>query len=570
MKILQLHADFIEYKPVKKEIQGAEESDGKLVREEDLVVLFTAVEDGDDVAVAKQAIGETAAFLSKLGTRRVMLYPFAHLSQDLASPSDALQVVLAMEKEAKDSGLETMRAPFGWTKALQIKVKGHPLAEMSRSYSSTQAPKRGQAPPAKRRKEAPHEELLARMKKVDHAGLPQGDHRLIGEKLDLFSFYEPSPSMPYWHDKGVTLRNILVDTIRQELRRRGYQEVSTPLMANVDLWKVSGHWEHYKDNMFLTKLKEEDEDSFGLKPMNCPSTILYYMSKKWSYRDLPVRLSDFDMLHRKELSGVVSGLFRVKSFMQDDAHIFCTEGQIGEELRALVDLTSYFYGIFKLQYTPKVSTMPEEHLGSKEQWEDAVKILVDTVKSKGIEPIIKEKEGAFYGPKIDVDVKDSLGREWQCATIQLDFQLPLRFGLTYTGDDGKEHTPVIIHRVIYGSLERFIGVMLEHYKGSLPVWLSPVQARVVPLSDPHVRYGKEVLESLRASGVRAEGDFEQGTLGAKIRDAQLQKIPYVVVVGGKEEESKTIAVREREGQQRFGVSPGDFATEVLERSKRFE
>jgi threonyl-tRNA synthetase len=321
--------------------------------------------------------------------------------------------------------------------------------------------------------------------------------------------------------------------------------------------------------MFMTKLKEDDEETFSLKPMNCPSTILYFRSKKWSYRDLPLRVADFDLLFRKELSGVVTGLFRVKSFTQDDAHLFCTEDQVEKELEGLIDLVDHFYGLFKLKYTAKVSTMPDEHLGPEEQWKKATKILVKAVRSKGIDPIIKEKEGAFYGPKIDVDVKDSMGRDWQCATIQLDFQLPQRFELNYTGQDGHEHRPVMIHRVIYGSLERFIGILIEHYQGKFPVWLAPVQARVLSLTDESKRYAEGILKRLDEAGVRAEGDFESGTVGAKIRNAQLQKIPYMLVIGQKEEQSGTIAVRAREGDVRYGMSVDDFLAELRSKEKSF-
>ena len=566
MKILQMHADFVEYTPVKKEIAGAEESDGKKVREEELVVLFTALEVGDDEATAKRAMKETHEFLSKLGTKRVMIYPFAHLSQNLARPVDALPVILAMEREAKSLGLEVMRSPFGWTKALQIKVKGHPLAEMSRSYGQSGATM--SAPSTKAHKREPTEgESLSRIKKSDFGNLPETDHRIIGERLGLFTFQEPSPGMVYWHDKGLRLKNLLVDFLRAELRRRGYMEISTPALANTMLWRVSGHTEHYKDNMFLTSLGDEE---LGLKPMNCPSTFLIYKSRKWSFRELPVRYAIFDPLYRNELSGVASGLLRVKVLSQDDAHVIATEEQAEAELKDMLEMMKKVYGVFNLEYRVKISTRPDESMGSEEEWERATETLKRVVKGMGLSYEIKPKEGNFYAPKIDVDIKDSLGREWQCATFQLDLQMPKRFKLAYTGSDGKEHTPVVLHRTILGSLERFIGVMLEHYRGALPLWISPVQVRVLPLSDDHVPYGKKVLESLLEGGVRAEGDFDQGTLNAKVRDAQLQKIPYVVVVGGKEEAAGTIAVRSRDGKQEFGLKAEEFAKDLLSRSNRFE
>ncbi len=556
MKILQMHADFIEYTPVKKEIRGAEDIEPKTVREDDIVVLFTAFEKGDDEELCGKAVAETKDFLGKLGTKRVLIYPFAHLSQSLAGPSEALSLLLAMEKEAKDAGLEVHRAPFGWTKALQIKVKGHPLAEMSRSYSA------GKGVPAaapRQKRELTPEAAMARMRRSDFVNLPETDHRVIGERLDLFSFQEVSPGMVYLHEKGFRLRSILVDFLRGELAKGGYQEVSTPSLANTALWMVSGHSAHYKDNMFLTALGDEE---MGMKPMNCPSHFLIYKSRKWSFRDLPVRYATFDPLYRNELSGVASGLFRVKVLSQDDAHIIATEDQAEGELSLMLDMMERVYKVFGLEYKVKISTRPDDSMGTDEEWERATNTLIRVVKSRGWAYEIKDKEGNFYSPKIDVDIRDSLGREWQCGTFQLDLQMPKRFKLTYTGSDGKEHTPVVLHRTILGSLERFMGVMLEHYKGVLPVWLSPVQARVIPLSDEHKKYAEEVLGSLNAGGVRAEGDFDSGTMGAKIRDAQLQKIPYMLVVGKKEEEARTVAVRSRRGEQKFGVKVDDFISQV--------
>jgi threonyl-tRNA synthetase len=557
VKILQMHADFIEYTPVKKEIAAAEEIRPATVRENDIVVLFTAFEKGDDDDLANKAVAETKEFLTKLGTKRVLIYPFAHLSQSLAPPSEALHLLLAMEKQAKASGLEVHRAPFGWTKALQIKVKGHPLAEMSRSYSHAEVPR--QAPAPRQKRELTAEAAMARLKRSDFVNLPETDHRVIGERLDLFSFQEVSPGMVYWHDKGLKLRNILIDYLRSELSAQGYQEVSTPSLANTALWLVSGHSEHYKDNMFLTSLGEEE---MGMKPMNCPSTFLIYKSRKWSFRELPVRYATFDALYRNELSGVASGLLRVKVLTQDDAHIVATEEQAEDELSRMLDLMEKVYGVFGLQYKVKISTRPDDSMGTEEEWERATRTLIRVVKARGWSYEMKDKEGNFYSPKIDVDIRDSLGREWQCGTFQIDLQMPKRFKLAYTGSDGKEHVPVVLHRTILGSLERFIGVMLEHYKGVLPVWLSPVQARVIPLSDEHMPYAQSVLESLTSGGVRTEGDFDSGTMGAKIRDAQLQKIPYMLVVGKKEQNSKTVAVRTRKGEQKFGVKVEDFVAQV--------
>jgi threonyl-tRNA synthetase len=409
--------------------------------------------------------------------------------------------------------------------------------------------------------------MLARVRKSDFGQLPDTDHRKLGEKLDLFSFQEPSPGMVYWHDKGLKLRNLLIEFIRAELAKRGYFEISSPALANTMLWRVSGHWDYYRGNMFLTSLGDEE---MGLKPMNCPSTFLVYKSRRWSFRELPVRYATFDTLYRNELSGVATGLFRVKILTQDDAHIIATEDQAEAELSEMLDFMEKLYGVFGLKYKVKISTRPDESMGSEEEWERATKILIRVIESRGLAHEVKEKEGNFYAPKIDVDIKDSLGREWQCGTFQLDLQMPKQFNLSYTGPDGKEHTPVVLHRTICGSLERFIGIILEHYQGRLPLWLSPVQARVLPLTDDQVSYANRVLSLLLASGVRAEGDFEHATLNAKVRNAQLQKIPYIVVVGSKEEAASTIAVRTREGKQQLDVKLEGFVSEVRSRCDKLE
>ncbi len=515
MRILQQHLDFIEYEPREKEISMAEEAEKKKHHYDEIVVLFTSVEQGDDDRIAKQAIEGTKDFLGKLKVNRIIIYPYAHLSQSLARPREALEVLKAMERYAIEMGMETYRAPFGWNKAFQIKVKGHPLAEQSRVYSAAggmEAPQEPVRVSTERKAEMTEEQMLARVRKSDFATLPETDHRVIGERLDLFSFQEMSPGMVYWHDKGVTLRNLLMEFIRGELKKNNYLEISTPALANTILWRVSGHWDHYKDNMFLTYL---GEDEFGLKPMNCPSTFLFYKTRRWSFRDLPLRVADFDQLYRNELSGVASGLFRVKVLTQDDAHIFVMEEQVEDEIKGLVDLMAKMYGVFRLEFKLRVSTMPDDHIGTKEQWDGATDILKRVVLAKGLTFEVKEKEGAFYGPKIDVDIKDSLGREWQCCTIQLDFQMPKRFRLTYVGSDGKDHTPIVIHRTIYGTLERFIGIITEHFQGKFPVWVSPVQVRVLPVSDDNKGYAGEVVTRLREAGIRVEPDFDSGTVGGR-------------------------------------------------------
>jgi threonyl-tRNA synthetase len=563
MRILQQHLDFIEYEPIGKEISAAEEiPDKKKQRYEEIVALFVSVEPGDDDEVAKKAVEGTKSFLEKLKVNRIIIYPYAHLSSNLARPKDALEVLNTMESLAKEAGLETYRAPFGWNKAFQIKVKGHPLAEQSRVYSNAVPGVKVEAAPAPDRKpqhEMTEEQLFARIRKSDFAGLPETDHRIIGERLDLFSFQEPSPGMVYWHHKGLKLRNLLIEFMRGQLAKGGYVEISTPTLVSNALWKVSGHWDHYKQNLFLTWMGDEE---FGMKPMNCPPTMLYYRTRRWSFRELPLRVSCFDSLYRNELSGVASGLFRVKSFSQDDAHIFAAEEQVEGEVKGMIDLMDRVFKIFGLEYKLNLSTMPDDHMGTRDFWEKAEATLARVMEAKGLKYNVKEKDGAFYGPKIDVDIKDSMGREWQNSTIQLDYQLPQRFRLTYTGSDGKEHTPIVIHRAILGSLERFIGVYLEHVQGRFPVWIAPVQVRVLPVSDENTAYAEMVAAALVERGIRVERDFATGTIGGKIRDAQLQKIPYMLVIGSKEEQASSVAVRARDGDVRYGVKLNDFVAEV--------
>ncbi|MDE1804549.1 MAG: threonine--tRNA ligase [Candidatus Micrarchaeota archaeon] len=558
MRILQQHVEFIEYEPIKKEIASAEEAEKKKVKYEDIVVLFTTVETGDNEEIAKKAIDDVAKFLKNLGKNTILIYPYAHLSSNLAKPQDAIAELKSMESNARGLGITVHTSPFGWNKQYSLKIKGHPLAEQSRSYGIAAAAKNASKKvEAKHHISAPAD--LSIVKKSNWSGLPETDHRTIGEKLDLYSFQEVSPGMTYWHPNGYILYKELMKFIRQKLDQYGYQEIATPAFANLALWQVSGHLDHYKENMYTFA---SEEQVFGLKPMNCPSTILIFKSKKWSYRDLPVRLADFDKLYRNEISGALTGLLRVRELTQDDAHLFVREDQVESELVNLLKMIHEMYSIFDLKYTAKLSTMPDSHLGDDKLWESAISALKSGMKKNGMKFEIKEKEGAFYGPKIDFDIKDSMGREWQCATVQLDYQLPKRFGLEYTGEDGKQHNPVIIHRVIYGSLERFIAVMVEHYQGKFPTWLAPVQAKVISISEGANDYATKVHEKLRASGMRADIDISDKTLEYKIREAQLMQVPYMLVVGQKEVDAQTVAVRARSGGQKFGVKVDDFIEKI--------
>ncbi len=371
------------------------------------------------------------------------------------------------------------------------------------------------------------------------------DHKKLGPQLGLFMFHETAPGMPYWLPKGLVVLNELTDFWRKEHSARGYSEISSPLVNKKELWETSGHWEHYKDEMFLAKMG--DKEIYGIKPMNCPNAMVVFTSKSRSYKDLPLRLSDTDILHRYERSGTLNGLLRVRSFRQDDSHNFVTEDQIAEEYGKIFDIAEKFYGIFGLEYKYRIGTRPEKFLGDIKTWnkaESALKEILNRKAGKG-NYVIEEGDGAFYGPKVDILMKDAIGREWQMGTIQLDFQLPKRFNLEYTDSDGSKKTPVVIHRVIYGSLDRFIGILIEHFSGAFPLWLSPVQIAVLPISEKQNEYALEVFAELKDAGIRSEFVDKNETIGKKIREVETQKTPYIVVIGEKEEKNKTVALRKR-------------------------
>lgn len=551
MKILQLHSDWIEFEPVKKEIAQAEDVEKKPYRYENIVVLLTAVEKGDNEEVGEHAIDEVKEFLKSLNVTRLLIYPYAHLSRELARPAEALFVIKRMEAHAKKLGLDVYRAPFGWTKRFAISVKGHPLAEQSKSFTKDDLEK---VKPKKEKKSK--KEKVA----VEEKELSPNDHRIIGQKLDLYSFQAEAPGMVFYHPKGLVLRNHLIEFWRNEHKKAGYLEISTPGLMNKNIWETSGHWDHYKDNMFFTSIEDMD---FAMKPMNCPGAIMVFNSGTRSYRELPLRLAELGTVHRNELSGVLSGLFRMRVFTQDDAHIFVTEGQLEEEIERVVDIVDYFYRTFGFDYHVELSTRPDNAMGPKAVWDKAEAALEAALKKKKMKYKVNPKEGAFYGPKIDFHIKDSLGRTWQCATVQVDFMMPERFDISYVGEDNKPHRPVIIHRVIYGSLERFIGILVEHYNGAFPLWLSPVQVRVLPLTDKNNVAAEKVLEQLKEKGIRADTDTRASTIEYRVREAEMQKVNYILVIGEKEEKNNTIAVRTRGSKQiEFGVKLEDFIRQL--------
>ena len=401
------------------------------------------------------------------------------------------------------------------------------------------------------------DELDAYLHRIEEA--KKRDHRRLGRELGLYAFRDEAPGMPFYLPKGMVLRNTLLDYWHEMHDKWDYVEISTPQIMKRSLWETSGHWDHYNDNMYTTVIDEED---FAIKPMNCPGTILVYDLEPHSYRDLPMRCAELGKVHRHEMSGALHGMFRVRAFTQDDAHILLAPEQIQDEVVRITKLVDEVYEKFGLPYHIELSTMPEDHIGTKEDWDVATAALADAITSIGKEYIINEGDGAFYGPKLDFHVQDSLGRTWQCGTIQLDYQLPGRFDLEYTGSDGEKHTPVMIHRVVFGSVERFLGIITEHFGGAFPVWLAPVQVRVMNITDRSAEYAEDVVAKLKAQGVRAEVDLRNEKIGYKIREAQGQKIPYMLVVGDKEVENGTVSVRTRSGGDKGSISLDEFAETV--------
>ncbi len=390
------------------------------------------------------------------------------------------------------------------------------------------------------------------------------DHRKLGRDLELFTLMEEGPGFPFFLPKGMILKNLLIDYWRQLHREAGYQEISTPMILNRALWERSGHWDHYKKNMYTTVIDEED---YAIKPMNCPGGLLVYKTKLRSYKDLPLRMGELGVVHRHELSGALHGLMRVRCFTQDDAHIFMTREQIKDEIKGVVGLIDKVYRTFGFTYHIELSTMPEDHMGELADWEAATNALRDAITELGYDYEVNEGDGAFYGPKLDFHLTDCLGRTWQCGTIQLDFQLPERFELEYTGADGAKHTPIMIHRVVFGSIERFIGILIEHYAGAFPLWLAPVQVKVLPISERHHEYAQKVQEELESAGLRVETDLRSEKIGYKIREAQLQKIPYMLVVGDKEQEEGKVSVRDRKQGDLGAMETAAFARRAVEEAE---
>lgn len=391
------------------------------------------------------------------------------------------------------------------------------------------------------------------------------DHRKIGRELDLFSLQDEGPGFPFFHPKGMVLRNILEDFWREEHTKAGYEEIKTPLILNENLWHQSGHWDHYKENMYFTNI---DEENYAIKPMNCPGSILIYKTKMYSYRDFPFRWGELGLVHRHELSGALHGLMRVRSFTQDDAHLFVLPSQIKDELIGVIELADYIYNVFGFKYHIELSTRPENSMGTEEQWEIATNALMEALKEKEVDYILNEGDGAFYGPKIDFHLQDAIGRTWQCGTIQLDFQMPEKFDITYVDKDNERKRPVMLHRTIFGSMERFMGILIEHFAGRFPAWLAPVQVKILPITDKHHEYALKLKSKMEDEKIRVEVDLRNEKVGFKIREAQLSRAPYMLIVGDKEIEASSVSVRSRDRGELGIIQTHDFIENLLNEIKQ--
>ena len=584
MRIITLHCDYIRFKQVKKAIKEPEklsEERQKEIEVKDPLVVLTAVERGDNDAIVKQLVDSVKKTAEDVKAKKIVLYPYAHLSADLSDPDTALEYLTEAEHTLQKEGFEVTRAPFGYYKEFELKCKGHPLSELSKEFKvggaeSITAKKVSKEAKIKAGKFIEKDEEVDLNKllrsitqtKLDTSKLKENDHRILGQKLGLFMFNETAPGAPYWLPNGLIVYNELINFWREEHTKLDYKETMTPLINKKELYKVSGHWDHYKENMFITDMGEDG--IYCAKPMNCPNAMVIFKSQTRSYKDLPLRLSDCDRLHRFELSGTLNGLLRVRSFQQDDSHNFISEELIGDEYESIFQICEKFYSIFGMEYTFRLGTRPKNFMGETAVWNKAEKVLKEVLQKSKKKFVIQEEDGAFYGPKVDILMKDSMGREWQMGTIQLDFQLPERFGLKYTDKNGKEKTPVVVHRVIYGSLERFIGILLEHTNGALPLWLSPVQVRVLDFTDRNTKAAQKIIDELKTTipGLRIDSDFRSTTINDKIRDAEMQKIPYTIVLGDKEEQTNTLAIRERGQKPEFGVKFERFIKELKEKLEK--
>ncbi len=564
MKILSLHCDYIKFKPLKKALKNPEELSEERKKEimvENPLVIMIAVEknDQENNSLIKQITDEIVSIANKVSSKKIVLYPYSHLSPSLSSPDFALKTFEKIDDSLKKLKYQIVRAPFGYYKEFELKVKGHPLSELSRDIKFSAGHKQ-----TEKESEENIKQILKKISrsKLDTRKLKENDHRILGQQMDLFSFSEAAPGQVFWHDKGLIIFNELVSYWRELHRKNNYQEISTPFIFENELWKVSGHWKLYNENMFLTEYEKRD---FAVKPMNCPGAMLVYKTKTRSYKDLPLRLAELGIVHRKELSGVLSGLLRVIKITQDDAHIFIAKEQLEDEIINVIRLFRKLLDKFNFKYNFTISIRSKDkknkYLGDDKLWKNSENALEKGLKKLNLKYEKVPGEAKFYGPSLDVVIKDSLGREWQCSTLQLDFNMPKRFELEYTGKDNKTYVPIVLHRVIYGSLERFIGILLEHTNGHLPIWLSPIQVRVINFTDRNNSACEKFVKKIKEFDIRTDFDFLSEPLQGKIKQAEIEKIPYIIVVGDKEEKENTLAVRNK--GKVISMKEKDFVEKVI-------
>ncbi len=548
MKILSLHCDYIKFKVLKSALREPEELTDerkKKIEVKDPLVILTAVEaqDEQNLGIIKEYIEEILSLAKQVDAKNIVLYPYAHLSSSLSKPDFALKTLESAEKELiKNKKYKITRAPFGYYKEFELKCKGHPLSELSREINSS---KISGTEKKVETEDVDYKQLLREVSKskLDTSKLKNNDHRIIGKQMDLFSFSEVAPGMVFWHNDGLIIRNKLVEYWREEHRKAGYQEIQTPQILDKKLWLISGHWDKYKENIFLT---EYEGKTYAVKPMNCPGGMLVYKNSPKTYKDLPLRVGELGVVHRQELSGVIGGLLRVIQITQDDAHIFCIEKQLEQEIINIMELIEKFYTAFNLKFDHvELSTRPQKRIGDDKIWDKAEKTLENVIKKKKMNYKINPGDGAFYGPKIDFHILDSQKRTWQLSTIQLDFAMPERFNLSYVDEKDEHIRPVMLHRVIYGSIERFLGILLEHTNGHLPLWLAPKQIRIINFTDRNNKACEKLGGELKNGGFRVDIDLRSEPINGKIKSAELLKIPYIITIGDREEKGITLAVRKK-------------------------
>jgi threonyl-tRNA synthetase len=558
MKILSLHTDYIKFKPLKKALKSVDdisEKDKKGEEVKEALAIMTAVEksDSDVKSVVEKLVEEVKKIAEQVNVKNIVLYPYAHLSKDLAAPAHAINVLEEAVKKLKKEKFNVSKAPFGYYKEFEMKVKGHPLSELSREIVVE----------GEEGKNYDSEKLLREISKskLDTSKLKDNDHRILGQQMDLFSFNETAPGMVFFHNNGWIIWDELIKYWKEVHRNAGYEEIRTPQILDKKLWQISGHWDKYKDNIFLTNY---DNREFAVKPMNCPGGMMVYKNSPKSYKQFPLRSAELGVVHRQELSGTLGGMFRVVQFTQDDAHIFCTEKQIEQEVLGIMKIVDLIYGKFGLNYRVELSTRPEKRIGSDKVWDKTEKALESVLKKNKVDYKVNKGDGAFYGPKIDFHLKDSLGREWQTATIQLDMSMPERFDLEYMDKDNKRKRPIMLHRTVLGGIERFYAILVEHYRGWFPTWLAPIQIRVINFTDKNEPYAKKIIEKISAEipNIRIDADFQSKTVQAKVKDASLMRIPYVIVVGDREEKENSVAVRTRGNKKIENFSVDDFVSKL--------